>query len=202
VTDIHWEQRAIALSGLVQALHLVINGAKTGMMSQDLLEQSVRSVFVQSPESITEIYNGTRGIRLGMNVLGEMLSGHRLNEHADLLRYCLSVMALERVLQRRPAVLFELGQGIDQIGERHPQVDDQCLAALANLYQQTISHLEPRIRISGRRNHLENDAVIHRIRALLMGAIRAAVLWHQVGGRRWHLLLARGAMQRALGHLS
>ncbi len=202
MTDIQWEQRAIALAGLVQAIHLAINGAHTGMMSQDSLEQSVRSVFVQSPDSILEVYGGTRGIRLGMNVLSEMLSGNRQNEHADLLRYCLAVMALERLLRRKPGVLTELGQGIDQIGARYADIDDECLAALANLYQQTISHLEPRIRISGRRNHLENGAVIQRIRALLMAAIRAAVLWHQVGGRRWQLLLSRGAMQRALGHLS
>jgi high frequency lysogenization protein len=33
--------------------------------------------------------------------------------------------------------------------------------------------------------------VQHKIRALLLAAIRAAVLWRQAGGRKYHFILQR-----------
>lgn len=35
------------------------------------------------------------------------------------------------------------------------------------------------------------------IRALLLSAIRSAVLWRQMGGSQWDFLLRRGEMKRA-----
>jgi high frequency lysogenization protein len=40
-------------------------------------------------------------------------------------------------------------------------------------------------------NHLKNDHTACRIRAVLFAGVRAAVLWRQVGGKRWHLLFHR-----------
>jgi high frequency lysogenization protein len=36
-----------------------------------------------------------------------------------------------------------------------------------------------------------------RIRAFLLAGIRAGRLWHQCGGRRWHLFLRRGRLVAA-----
>ncbi|MGH8578792.1 MAG: DUF489 family protein [Gammaproteobacteria bacterium] len=35
-----------------------------------------------------------------------------------------------------------------------------------------------------------------------MAGVRAATLWHQVGGRRWHLLFYRRNMLRALEQIT
>jgi high frequency lysogenization protein len=37
--------------------------------------------------------------------------------------------------------------------------------------------------------HLQNPDNQNRVRALLLAGIRAAMLWRQVGGTRWQILL-------------
>jgi len=77
-------------------------------------------------------------------------------------------------------------------------IDDATIVELAELYQATLGKIEPRIKVSGSRQQLQIPANINRIRALLLAAVRAAVLWRQVGGRRWQFLISRGRMQEAL----
>jgi high frequency lysogenization protein len=38
---------------------------------------------------------------------------------------------------------------------------------------------------------LQQAAVVERVRASLLAAVRSAVLWRQIGGRQWQLLLHR-----------
>jgi high frequency lysogenization protein len=53
--------------------------------------------------------------------------------------------------------------------------------------------------------HLSSNPVVEQIRALLLAAVRAAVLWRQVGGgqirlllrRREYAMLARGLLSRS-----
>jgi len=62
---------------------------------------------------------------------------------------------------------------------------------LADLYVETLSHVRPRIVVHGNPLHLGNPRDVERIRAMLLAAVRAAVLWHQVGGGQFRLLLRR-----------
>ncbi|MFB0933325.1 MAG: DUF489 family protein, partial [Pseudomonadales bacterium] len=39
------------------------------------------------------------------------------------------------------------------------------------------------------------------IRALLLSGVRSAVLWHQLGGRRWQLLLQREGLKKSIKNL-
>jgi high frequency lysogenization protein len=204
-----WEKRTLALAGLLQTVHLVSAAARTGMLARDTMETSLASVFVLNPKSISDVYQGTRGIRTGLGLLGDMLKGFNLNAHGEVLRYTLAVIQLERQLAGEPAMLNVLGARLAVIDAQRllrqadpQQVDDQTIAELAELYESTLSQLEPRIRIAGSRQHLETPANIKRVRALLLAAVRAAVLWHQVGGRRWQFLLGRGNMQHALKNLA
>jgi high frequency lysogenization protein len=41
--------------------------------------------------------------------------------------------------------------------------------------------------------------VVSEIRALLLAAVRSALLWRQLGGSQWQFLLARRAMVEAIG---
>jgi len=44
-------------------------------------------------------------------------------------------------------------------------------------------------------DYLQNEYVSNRIRSLLLAGIRSAVLWHQLGGRRWRLIVYRKRVQ-------
>ncbi len=67
----------------------------------------------------------------------------------------------------------------------------KVIANTAALYQETLSTFSFRIQVTGEPNHLKNTDNADKIRALLLAGVRAALLWRQVGGRRWHLLFFR-----------
>ncbi|MDQ2972233.1 MAG: lysogenization regulator HflD, partial [Pseudomonadota bacterium] len=153
-----------------------------------------------------EVYGGIGHMRLGLHALIAQIDGEKRD--SALLRIVFSVLRLERSLSRRPAVLARLGQGlqsirrqIDHFGPVHPTV----LTRVADLYAENLSTLRPRVMVIGNPLYLHQPAQVRRIRALLLAAVRAAVLWRQLGGRRWHLLLrprreamlARGMLTRS-----
>jgi high frequency lysogenization protein len=202
-----YEKRALALAGLVQAVHLVVSAAKTGMISQDSLDKSLKSIFVQNPGSIAEVYGGTSDITPGLNLLKEILNNFDSESHADLVRYSLAVISLERAFVSQPDKLRALGAEIERIDQLRMQsadsaedvgVNEEVVTQLAEVYEQIVGQVQPRIKISGNRSHLQNTSNVKRIRALLLSALRSAVLFHQVGGRRWQLLLKRGRYKAAL----
>ena len=77
-------------------------------------------------------------------------------------------------------------------------------ARLAGLYVETLSRLKPRVLVEGSASFLNQPAQVNQIRALLLAAVRAAVLWRQLDGsqlsllfrRRQYAMLARGLLAR------
>jgi high frequency lysogenization protein len=53
----------------------------------------------------------------------------------------------------------------------------------------------------GDHNYLQQTRIASQIRALLLSAIRSAMLWRQVGGNRWQLLLQRKALAAQVDNL-
>ena len=90
---------------------------------------------------------------------------------------------------------------LNQIGERLEQASRQAehfstshtnvIANLAQVYQDSISTFRHRIQVNGYADYLQQESIAQRIRCLLFAGIRAAMLWHQLGGRRRHLILNR-----------
>ena len=48
--------------------------------------------------------------------------------------------------------------------------------------------------VNGEQNFVSNATNANKIRALLLAAIRSAVLWRQCGGTRWQMLFQRKAI--------
>ena len=74
-------------------------------------------------------------------------------------------------------------------------------ASLASVYQDTLSTMRQRIQVMGTARALQDQRNADRIRALLLAGVRASLLWHQTGGRRWRLLLNRPAVHHAAERL-
>jgi high frequency lysogenization protein len=47
------------------------------------------------------------------------------------------------------------------------------------------------VMVSGNPQQLQQSNVVEKVRTNLLAAVRSAVLWRQVGGRQWQLLLYR-----------
>ena len=55
--------------------------------------------------------------------------------------------------------------------------------------------------VSGENHLLTDSAIANRIRALLLCGMRSAILWRQLGGSRWQLLLKRATFVKQAQHI-
>lgn len=109
---------------------------------------------------------------------------------------------LEVRLIKQKSMLGKIAEGLANCEQENKDSNMQLaenpdiINQLALLYQQTISTLSFRIQVSGKPQYLKNTAISNTIRAILLAGIRSAVLWHQLGGRRWHFLIKRRKISR------
>ncbi|MDX1301154.1 high frequency lysogenization protein HflD [Photobacterium sp.] len=187
--------RTIAFAGICQAIKLVQTIARDGTCDSNELEACLNSISVTDPSNTVEIYGNEANLRLGLETLvSEIDSTPSGNE---ITRYLVSVMALERKLSGRRDSMAQLGDRIDTIKrqtDHYELLDDQMISNLASIYLDIISPLGPRIQVTGTPAHLQQPQVQHKVRALLLAAVRSAVLWRQVGGKRRHLIFGRKQM--------
>lgn len=200
------DQQTIALAAAVQAATLVEQLARTGEVTSDDLEPLLNALFVQSPEQFSDVYgNPAQTLMLGLNNLRALFGQSTRGISPDVTRYALSLIHLEKRLSKNPDMLNEIGQGIhaaqrqvDHFGLLH----ENTVAAIAEVYKQTLSNLSFRIHVTGNPTYLQNPATANRVRALLLAGIRAVILWRQVGGRRWQFILKKNAMVQAAKQLA
>ncbi len=196
------EERILALSGIVQSCYLVTGIARTGLVGEDSMAGSLESIFVTNPKETLDVYKTGNGVRTGLRVIMEFLGDFRLSEHGDTIRYSLAVLGLEKQLREKPEIMRTIGAGISRIEEHRrmnelPVTNEEIVIRLSELYEETVGRLEPRIRVLGQQKHLQNRSNTCRIRALLLAAIRSAVLWRQLDGRLTQLVLGRGSLLRS-----
>ncbi|MFK4754327.1 MULTISPECIES: high frequency lysogenization protein HflD [Oceanospirillaceae] len=199
-------QQAIAIAAVVQAATLVEQLARTGDIPLTDATPLLSSLFEQNPESFDAIYGDPgHSLNLGINTLLTLASGKGGGLSPDITRYTVAILHLESKLRRNQNMITALGNGIQQASRQveHFSIShENTIAALAELYKQTLSNLSFRIHVTGNPTHLQNEHTANRVRALLLSGIRAAILWRQVGGRRWHLLLRRKQYLNALEQLA
>ncbi|RUL66856.1 lysogenization regulator HflD [Dyella dinghuensis] len=186
------EERVLALAGLFQASALAHQLANEGRCDELALDASMASVFRIDSPSVVGVYGSVSGVRLGLRTLIAQLDEN--SRDMAITRMVVTVMRLERSLGRHKDLLEELQQGIvaakrqvDHFGQNSPQV----FSRMAELYAGTLSTLRPRVMVTGNPQWLQQPALVERVRTALLAAVRSAVLWRQVGGRQWQLLMHR-----------
>lgn len=194
-------QQTLALGGVAQAAYLTSQIARHGVASADSFAPCVESLFVMNPEKTEDVYGGVGRLRLGLEVIEEALNGSdSLMKSPDILRYMMGLLHLESRLRKNTTMISGIVNGLEDIARHYPAAENRtstaCIHRLAGLYQNTISTLRHRIQVQGDYQFLNDDYNAARIRALLLAGIRSAVLWRQVGGRRWQLLLQRGKIKQ------
>lgn len=199
------ENQVIALAALFQHVHAVDQLARTGHCPAQTIETAVRSILCTQPDNVMDVYGNLDNLRDGRNFLSQILNTQSKNPNQLPIRYALAAIQLEARLNKDSVMLGNLARGIELLankvqhfGADHANVTE----AVAQLYLDTLSTYKSRIQISGMPSHLQNPAVAAHIRSLLLAAIRAAMLWRQVGGRRWHLIFKRKALGQCLERMA
>lgn len=193
-----YDDRVLALAGLAQSLQQVRRIAENGQSETQVAEPVLDSVFRIDADSARAVYGGTAALAPGLRLVRDYFG----NQSDPLLpKLALATIQLERrfngdgtTVQAVANGLSELAPRAASLGSTHPDV----LSALGGLYADTISHLRPRIMVQGNPHYLGQPGVVSEIRALLLAAVRSALLWRQVGGSPWQFLLARRQMVEAI----
>lgn len=192
-------ERVLALAGLAQALRQVRRIADTGQAEAPVLQTALDSVFRVDADSAEAVYGDATALRPGLLLLQDYFTSQ--GKDPLLPRLALSVTQLERRFVRDLAMAQRVHDGIvaalpaaQRMGSTHPEV----LAALGSLYADTVSQLRPRVLVQGNPHYLGQADVVAEIRAVLLAALRSAVLWRQMGGSPWDFLFARRQMLAAV----
>jgi high frequency lysogenization protein len=184
----------MALGGLFQAVALVQQVAREGNAEPEPFESSISSVFRIDAENADAVYGGSARIERGLQILCRQLGRDKAQQDAEIMRYAVSLLFLERQLVRNARMLGRVRQGIEvatQQSEHFAVTHENVLARLADTYASTVSQLQPRIMVQGKPQYLNTPTNANRIRALLLAGMRSAVLWRQLGGNRLRLLWTR-----------
>ena len=194
-----FDDRALALAGLLQALQQVRRIAETGQAESAQVAPVLGSVFRIDAATTEAVYDGAGNLRGGLRTLRDYLANS--NKDEALGKLALAVLQLERRFVREDEVIRKVQTGLqglsgpaERLGVAHPDV----VAGLGSLYADTVSTLKPRVMVQGNPHYLGQAGVVAEIRALLLSALRSAVLWRQMGGSLWDFVLRRRDLAAAI----
>jgi high frequency lysogenization protein len=195
--------QTIALAGIAQAAALVQQLATTGTADAAAMEASIASILKIDSDSVSDVYGGLSGVKLGLEQLNEQMTGYKI-VNPEQARYSASLVFLEKQLSSRPDMIKAIRNGVEkaqiQSGHFEP-MHENVLANLGEIYHSTISTLQPRIMVNGNPAYISRPDIVNKIRALLLAGIRSAILWKQCGGTRWKFLFFRKKIQTELESL-
>lgn len=103
------------------------------------------------PETPHDVFTDA-SLQDGYKAIVEQLGNSSKPKNAELTRYVVSLVALERKLSNRRDVLNMLGERISQVKRQlhhFDLLDEQVLANLASIYSEHISPIGPRIQVAG-----------------------------------------------------
>jgi len=212
----NWEQQTLALSAVVHAAQLVRDMAYSGEAPALELEASVNPLLVLNAPDMGGIYTNLAGMLRGLQGLEALFVNQRSQEHTEVVRYTLGMLVLRNKLMSNNEMQDILHRRLQHInpliGGEETSIEDsqgagfsaqeRSFQQLAKLYQDTISTLSYRVQVQGKVDFLNDEKVANRIRALLLAGIRSAVLWYQLGGRRWRLVVYRRRIQHTAANLA
>ena len=191
--------RVLALAGILQALKLVRQIADTGHADGEGERNALDSVFRIDAASADAVYCNSRYLSGGLLLLRDYFTD-RSSDQA-LPKLGMSVLQIERRFVADDAVAQQVLDGIralEGIAERQGSIHPDVISKLGQLYADTVSHLRPKVIVQGNPHYLQQADVVAEIRALLLAALRSAVLWRQMGGTMWDFVLRKRAMLAAI----
>lgn len=179
--------------------------ANQGSCNSFSLESSLKSLTVTTPENTLSVFgSNAQNLRQGLQALKEFMTPKSQGITPNALRYSISLLHIESRLRRQSDILNVIAERLDKLDNQldHFEIThENIIKTLADIYKDTISTLKFRIQVNGNPTYLQNPANAEKIRAILLAGVRAAILWRQVGGRRWHLIFSRNQYQQACERL-
>ena len=199
----------LALAALFQACINVQKIARTGIIDISAIAPIVKGLIITNPQTSEDIYAPNTLIQGFKQIEKSFALGSKdkSNDILEITTIAFKLITLEQAIENNQFYFNMLGENIDKakatILSCHDDYEnasdseilsDDCINEFSNLYQSIISPNFPKLVIYGEPEFLHKSTNQAMIRALLLGAIRAVVLWRQVGGRRRFFIFRRKAI--------
>ena len=208
MADNNIDQETEALAALFLCCAQIQRIATTGYMDEAAAACVIRSLLVTNPDTIADIYDAA-ALRPGYQAIVDCLGRTSLRslECVEVTKSAFKVMELESQLERSGKFFDELGAKIDSLhdsitaecpgfleGSASDALNPRYIKMFADTSSSIISPHFSKLIICGQEECLRRTENQERIRALLLAAVRAVVLWRQLGGKRRFLVFRRGAI--------
>lgn len=200
------KHRTIALIAIFEATHIAACYAqgKTTLFPALASQQTalIKSIFILNPQNIDEIYPHPNLFSDGMDLLETLFLKNQKRYDPDVMRYAFNLLQIERLAERKPHILNDLGSKLTQLSSKLTDYESlespELIAELAKIYVSTVGTLKVRVQVKGSPELLQQPSIADHIRTALLTGFRAAHLWRQLGGRKWQLLLHRNKIIQAI----
>lgn len=192
MTQYNFSDSVLALAGICQAINCVKDISKDGQTDPVDMEIMLESLLKTESGSTEEIFRSHKYLTSGLQSLVQQLSGPKTD--ADFSRYLINVLSLQKRFlndsNMQQVVASRIAQA-KRLYEYQEKIDHDLIEQLAHIYKDTISTYPTKIQVTGNSQYLQQSGNQAKIRALLLSAIRSAVLWNQVGGKKRHFLFSK-----------
>ncbi|NVJ68099.1 MAG: high frequency lysogenization protein HflD [Gammaproteobacteria bacterium] len=185
--DANFPDITLALAAVCQAIDCVQSIARNGQANKDDMDTLLRATLKLDAKSPEEIYGSYKDLHTGFKAIVAQLSGNKTD--ADFGRYLVNILSLEKQFISHQKMVGLMTAKINQANrlfnyQDNDDVTSDLVQQLATAYKETISTLSTKIQVTGNSKYLEQSTNQNLIRALLLSAIRSAVLWRQLGGKK------------------
>ncbi len=194
----------LAFAGIFQVAQCIHDLAHSASVDEDDFTTCVNTLYKIDASDVPAVYGGIEKLRTGLQLLKQSFSKTSEKLSDDISRYVVSILILEKKFSRdkklQANLLKRLKHAVSQ-AEYFSPTHQTVISNLAQMYVETLSTYQFRVQITGRPEYLQQEAIMEKIRALLLAGVRSAFLWEQLGGTRWHLLLGRTKMVQTADNL-
>lgn len=192
----------LALAALFQSAAQIQRVARTGSVDEHTIAPLMRALVITDPDAIEDIYDPKR-LESGLNQLLTSLYPKEAAQpkNAELIKIAFSILGLVSNLEKQDMIYSQLDREVDSLRSNvllmHPDyeteednilMDYDVIKLYSGIYSNLISPNFPKLIIYGEEHYLRRTELQEMIRALLLSGIRASILWHQVGGKRYSLM--------------
>lgn len=192
----------LALAALFQSAAQIQRVARSGSVDEHTIAPLMRALVITDPDAIEDIYDPKR-LESGLNQLLTSLYPKEAAQpkNAELIKIAFSILGLVSNLEKQDMIYSQLDREVDSLRSNvllmHPDyeteednilMDYDVIKLYSGIYSNLISPNFPKLIIYGEEHYLRRTELQEMIRALLLSGIRASILWHQVGGKRYSLM--------------
>lgn len=191
------QERVLALAGIIQASTLLYEMVMENKVDEAAFTICMNSIYNQQPAHIMDVYGSLAGLQKGLSTLGRLFNMPRSVEYREISRYTISALHLARKLAKNKVLMEKLSNKIrftSTQAQYFSTTHSNVIASIAQSYIDTLGNLPFRIQIIGRPEIMKRPETLDKARALLMAAVRSAVLWQQLGASQWLFLFRRKAL--------